>query len=384
MLKLSQKKRKALLALAVAAAVIGANNAFAASVHDKAITESNQYGSAVRTYWKEAGVYNAKTHTYTFNEDVTLKPNASDQDFNHWTPMFGGIYIAGNKPVTIDMQGHRLDLALNVDQPKGVNNVRAVSPNAIHVSSADLVINNVKGMELSAKGSFLSAGKLRGIYVAGTNQEGAYGDGKGLASLTINNADGWENAVKFHSSQPQVENAIEVWKNTGSADLKISGMVDLYVGNDSDVITVRGGNSSYDIDKAPTAYIGGGAIKAARGRAAVVSGGELSINSKLQDGAIVAAEGSRDVQVEGNILVKDQQKDQGILTLGMNTDKSYFKGTINNDNGAGEVYMLLANGAQWTNESKGDFNYHNSSLNQLAGGKLMLKQAISSKRTAAV
>ena len=369
MLKLSQKKRKAFLALAVAAAVLGANNAFAASVHDKAITESNQYGSAARTYWKEAGVYNAKTHTYTFNEDVTLKPNASDQDFNHWTPMFGGIYIAGNKPVTIDMQGHRLDLALNVDQPKGVNNVRAVSPNAIHVSSADLVINNVKGMELSAKGSFLSAGKLRGIYVAGTNQEGAYGDGKGLASLTINNADGWENAVKFHSSQLQVENAIEVWKNTGSADLKISGMVDLYVGNDSDVITVRGGNSSYDIDKAPTAYIGGGAIKAAMGRAAVVSGGELSINSKLQDGAIVAAEGSRDVQVEGNILVKDQQKDQGILTLGMNTDKSYFKGTINNDNGAGEVYMLLANGAQWTNESKGDFNYHNSSLNQLVGGE---------------
>ena len=145
-------------------------------------------------------------------------------------------------------------------------------------------------------------------------------------------------------------------------------MVDLYVGNDSDVITVRGGNSSYDIDKAPTAYIGG-AIKAAMGRAAVVSGGELSINSKLQDGAIVAAEGSRDVQVEGNILVKDQQKDQGILTLGMNTDKSYFKGTIFNDNGAGEVYMLLANGAQWTNERKGDYNYHNSSLNQLVGGE---------------
>ena len=369
MLKLSQKKRKALLALAVAAAVLGANNAFAASVHDKAITESNQYGSAARTYWKEAGVYNSKTRTYTFDEDVTLKPKASEQEFNNWTPMFGGIYIAGNKPITIDMQGHRLDIALNVDQPNGVANVYNVNPNAIHVSSADLVINNVKGMELSAAGSFLSGGKLRGIYVAGTNQEGSYGDGKGLASLTINNADGWENAVKFHSSQLQIENAIEVWKNTGSADLKISGMVDLYVGNDSDVITVRGGNSNYNIDKAPTAYIGGGAIKAAMGRAAVVSGGELSINSKLQDGAIVAAEGSRDVQVEGNILVKDQQKDQGILTLGMNTDKSYFKGTIFNDNGAGEAYMLLANGAQWTNERKGDYDYHNSSLNQLVGGE---------------
>ena len=146
-------------------------------------------------------------------------------------------------------------------------------------------------------------------------------------------------------------------------------MVDLYLGNDSDVITVRGGNSNYNIDKAPTAYIGGGAIKAAMGRAAVVSGGELSINSKLQDGVIVAAEGNRDVQVEGNILVKDQQKDQGILTLGMNTDKSYFKGTIFNDNGAGEAYMLLANGAQWTNERKGDYDYHNSSLNQLVGGE---------------
>ena len=369
MLKLSQKKRKALLALAVAAAVLGANNAFAASVHDKAITESNQYGSAARTYWKNAGVYNAKTRTYTFDEDVTLKPKASEQEFNNWTPMFGGIYIAGNKPITIDMQGHRLDIAMNVDQPNGITNVYNVNPNVIHVTSADLVINNVKGMELSAAGSFLSRGKLRGIYVAGTNQEGSYGDGKGLASLTINNADGWENAVKFHSSQPQVENAIEVWKNTGSADLKISGMVDLYVGNDSDVITIRGGNSSYDIEKTPTAYIGGGAIKAAMGRAAVVSGGELSINSKLQNGAIVAAEGSRDVQVEGNILVKDQQKDQGILTLGMNTDKSYFKGTIFNDNGAGEAYMLLANGAQWTNESKGDYGYHGSSLNQLVGGE---------------
>ena len=372
MLKLSQKKRTAFLALAVAATILGANNSFAASAeHDKAISESNQYGSSMRSYWKAQGVYNAATKTYTFNEDISLKPKASEQDLNSWKPNFGGIYIAGNKPVTIDMQGHRLDIALNVDQPNGVQNVYNVHPNAIHVSSADLVINNVKGMELSAAGSFLSRGKLRGIYVAGTNQEGSYGDGKGLASLTINNADGWENAVKFHSSQPQVENAIEVWKNSGSADLKISGMVDLYVGNDSDVITVRGGNSNYNIDKAPTAYIGGGAIKAAMGRAAVVSGGELSINSKLQDGAIVAVEGNRDVQIEGNILVKDQQKDQGVLTLGMNTADSYFKGTIFNDNGAGDAYMLLANGAQWTNEAKGDYtdtNYHNSTLKQLVGG----------------
>ena len=369
MLKLSQKKRTAFLALAVAATILGANNSFAASAeHDKAISESNQYGSSMRSYWKAQGVYNAATKTYTFNEDISLKPKASEQDLNNWTPNFGGIYIAGNKPVTIDMQGHRLDIALNVDKPNGVNNVNAVNPNGIHVSSADLVINNVKGMELSASGSYLKIGKMCGIYVAGTNQEGSYGDGKGLASLTINNADGWENAVKFHSSQPQVENAIKVWKNTGSADLKISGMVDLYVGNDSDVITVRGGNSNYNIDKAPTAYIGGGAIKAAMGRAAVVSGGELSINSKLQDGAIVAVEGNRAVQIEGNILVKDQQKDQGVLTLGMNTADSYFKGTVFNDNGAGDAYMLLANGAQWTNESKGDNGYHNSTLKQLVGG----------------
>ena len=371
MLKLSQKKRKACLALAVAAAVLGANNAFAASVeHDKAIYESNNYGSSMRTYWQEQGVYDADKHAYTFNEDISLKPKASEQDLNHWTPIFGGLYVAGYNPVTIDMQGHRLDIAQNVDQVKvgSVHNINAVSANGIHVTSSSLTINNVKGMNISAGGSFLSVGKVRGIYVAGTNQEGAYGDGKGLASLTINNADGWENAITFKSSQAQVENAIEVKKNTGTADLSISGMVDLYVGNDSDVITISGGKSYYDINSTPTAYIGGGAIKAGMGRAALVSGGVLSINSKLRNGELVATEGSRDVQVEGNFLVKDLQEDQGVLTLGMNTDKSYFKGTIFNENGSGDAYMLLQNGAQWTNASKGGYDYHGSSLKQFVGG----------------
>ena len=371
MLKLSQKKRKACLALAVAAAVLGANNAFAASVeHDKAIYESNNYGSSMRTYWQEQGVYDADKHTYTFNEDISLKPKASEQELNYWTPIFGGLYVAGYHPVTIDMQGHRLDIAQNVDQVRvgSVHNIKAVSANGIHVTSSSLTINNVKGMNISAGGSFLSVGTVRGIYVAGTNQEGAYGDGKGLASLTINNADGWENAITFKSSQAQVENAIEVKKNTGTADLSISGMVDLYVGNDSDVITVSGGTSYYDINSTPTAYIGGGAIKAAMGRAGLISGGVLSINSKLQNGEMVATEGSRDVQVEGNFLVKDLQEDQGVLTLGMNTDKSYFKGTIFNENGSGDAYMLLQNGAQWTNASKGGYDYHGSSLKQFVGG----------------
>ena len=371
MLKLSQKKRKACLALAVAAAVLGANNAFAASVeHDKAIYESNNYGSSMRTYWQEQGVYDADKHTYTFNEDISLKPKASEQELNYWTPIFGGLYVAGYNPVTIDMQGHRLDIAQNVDQVRvgSVHNIKAVSANGIHVTSSSLTINNVKGMNISAGGSFLSVGNVRGIYVAGTNQEGAYGDGKGLASLTINNADGWENAITFKSSQAQVENAIEVKKNTGTADLSISGMVDLYVGNDSDVITVSGGTSYYDINSTPTAYIGGGAIKAAMGRAGFISGGVLSINSKLQNGEMVATEGSRDVQVEGNFLVKDLQEDQGVLTLGMNTDKSYFKGTIFNENGSGDAYMLLQNGAQWTNASKGGYDYHGSSLKQFVGG----------------
>ena len=370
MLKLSQKKRKACLALAVAAAVLGANNAFAASVeHDKAIYESNNYGSSMRTYWQEQGVYDADKHTYTFNEDISLKPKASEQELHYWTPIFGGLYVAGYNPVTIDMQGHRLDIAQNVDQVRvgSVHNIKAVSANGIHVTSSSLTINNVKGMNISAGGSFLSVGKVRGIYVAGTNQEGAYGDGKGLASLTINNADGWENAITFKSSQAQVENAIEVKKNTGTADLSISGMVDLYVGNDSDVITISGGKSYYDINSTPTAYIGGGAIKAGMGRAALVSGGVLSINSKLRNGELVATEGSRDVQVEGNFLVKDLQEDQGVLTLGMNTDKSYFKGTIFNENGSGDAYMLLQNGAQWTNASKGGYDYHGSSLKKFIG-----------------
>ena len=373
MLKLSQKKRKALLALAVAATVLGANNAFAASVHDKAISESNNYGSSMRTYWKNAGVYDAKTHTYTFNEDITLKPKTSEQNLNFWTPLFGGIYVAGYNPVTIDMQGHRLDVAMNMDPvAQGtVFNPGAISPHALHVTSSSLTINNVKGMELSAAGPGLATGNINGIYLAGTNQEGTYHDGKGLSSLTINNADGWDNAIKFHSSQLQVENGIYVWKNSGSADLKISGLIDMYVGNGSDVITVRGGDYTGDTQGVPTAYIGGGAFKTSTGRAANVVGGLLSVNSKLENGEIVASDANRDVQIDGNIRVGDVGRDQGTVTLGLNTADSYFKGIMYTHYGEGDAHMMLQNGAQWTNSStsQGDYDYHGSSLKQFVGSE---------------
>ncbi|WP_337477860.1 autotransporter outer membrane beta-barrel domain-containing protein [Phascolarctobacterium succinatutens] len=373
MLKLSQKKRKALLALAVAATVLGANNAFAASVHDKAISESNNYGSSMRTYWQNAGVYDAKTHTYTFNEDITLKPKTSEQNLNFWTPLFGGIYVAGYNPVTIDMQGHRLDVAMNMDPvAQGtVFNPGAISPHALHVTSSSLTINNVKGMELSAAGPGLATGNINGIYLAGTNQEGTYHDGKGLSSLTINNADGWDNAIKFHSSQLQVENGIYVWKNSGSADLKISGLIDMYVGNGSDVITVRGGDYTGDTQGVPTAYIGGGAFKTSTGRAANVVGGLLSVNSKLENGEIVASDANRDVQIDGNIRVGDVGRDQGTVTLGLNTADSYFKGIMYTHYGEGDAHMMLQNGAQWTNSStsQGDYDYHGSSLKQFVGSE---------------
>lgn len=354
MLKLSRKKRIACLALAVAATILGANNSFAASVvHDKAITESNNYGKANRQYWQNQGVYDAANHTYTFNEDITLKPKTSEQNLNFWTPLFGGIYVAGYNPVTIDMQGHRLDVAMNMDPVAqgAVYNPGAISPNVLHVTSSSLTINNVKGMELSAAGPGLATGNITGIYLAGTNQEGSYHDGKGLSSLTINNADGWDNAIKFHSSQEQVENGIYVWKNSGSADLKISGLVDFYVGNGNDVITVRGGDYTGDTQGAPTAYIGGGALKANGGRAANVVGGELSINSKLENGKIIASDANRDVQIEGNIRVGDVGRDQGTVTLGLNTADSYFKGIMYTNYGEGDAHMMLQNGAQWTNAS---------------------------------
>ena len=373
MLKLSQKKRKALLALAVAATVLGANNAFAASVHDKAISESNNYGASMRTYWKNAGVYDAKTHTYTFNEDITLKPKTSEQNLNFWTPLFGGIYVAGYNPVTIDMQGHRLDVAMNMDPVAqgAVFNPGAISPNVLHVTSSSLTINNVKGMELSAAGPGLATGNITGIYLAGTYQEGSYRDGKGLASLTINNADGWDNAIKFHSSQDQVENGIFVWKNSGSADLKISGLVDMYVGNGSSAITVKGGDYTGDTQGVPTAYIGGGAFKTSTGRAANVLGGLLSVNSKLENGEIVASDANRDVQIDGNISVGDVGRDQGTVTLGLNTADSYFKGIMYTNYGEGDAHMMLQNGAQWTNTStsQGDNDYHGSSLKQFAGSE---------------
>lgn len=91
-----------------------------------------------------------------------MKPKTSEQDLNFWTPLFGGIYVAGYNPVTIDMQGHRLDVAMNMDPvAKGtVFNPGAISPHAIHVTSSSLTINNVKGMELSAAGPGLATGNI--------------------------------------------------------------------------------------------------------------------------------------------------------------------------------------------------------------------------------
>ena len=145
----------------------------------------------------------------------------------------------------------------------------------------------------------------------------------------------------------------------------------MYVGNGSDVITVRGGDYTGDTQGAPTAYIGGGAFKTSTGRAANVVGGLLSVNSKLENGEIVASDANRDVQIDGNIRVGDVGRDQGTVTLGLNTADSYFKGIMYTNYGEGDAHMMLQNGAQWTNSStsQGDYDYHGSSLKQFAGSE---------------
>ena len=145
----------------------------------------------------------------------------------------------------------------------------------------------------------------------------------------------------------------------------------MYVGNGSSVITVRGGDYTGDTQGVPTAYIGGGAFKTSTGRAANVLGGLLSVNSKLENGEIVASDANRDVQIDGNICVDDVSRAQGTVTLGLNTADSYFKGIMYTNGGEGDAHMILQNGAQWTNTStsQGDWDYHGSTLKQFVGSE---------------
>ena len=273
------------------------------------------------------------------------------------------------------MNGHRLDVDMDYDNPGGTRpgNLNLFG---IGVTSGNMTIKNVGGMTIKANGSWMTnTSKMTGIYVAGTNNPG-----EGKAYLAIENSPGWDNAITFHASDSgntQIEQGIYVWKNQNTAELKVTGLVDVAV-DTGKALEVKGGKSQYGGTAETKVSIGGGRLKSKETSISNI-GGSVYINSSLSTDGLVESATKQDVQIDGDVIVKDvvnrwnaSDTDNGIFTVAMNTKDSYLNGTIYTNfsewgkDASGDAYVALKNGATWTNEAKG--SNHGSALRQLAGG----------------
>ncbi len=291
---------------------------------------------AENLYWRKNGYEVGKDdHQYVLKSDTTIRVNVSSPKTFH----FGGSQgrhianiIWGHPDYTgagyIDMSGHKLTLISEA-------NHLTYSASGILAYGRDLEIKNVAGIDIDIHGDKNSQS---GIYV--------WGQGKYSSTLTIDNDDKEEHAVKIRNTAAEKDSAIlvkgENVKPGGGAKLVIKGLVDV----ENDDVSVIQANKG-------EAYIGGGKIIAKGDKASslkVNNDGKLVINGELSDENVLTAGAVKhDVQIEGNVLSQ-----KGKLGLVLNTAKSYVKGLIGTDtNTSGDTYMILSGGSSWYNEGKG-------------------------------
>ncbi|MDU7053543.1 MAG: hypothetical protein E6330_06430, partial [Dialister sp.] len=288
-------------------------------------------------YWLNNGYKDGEDddHHYVLKSDTTIRVNVSDPKTLH----YGGIQGRHTANITwgdpryisdgyIDMSGHKLTLISEA-------NHHTHSASGILSHGGDLEIKNVAGIDIDIHGDKNSQS---GIYV--------WGEGNKRATLTIDNDDKEEHAVKIRNTALEKDAAILVDGRSvqpgGGAKLVIKGLVDV----ENDDVSVIQANKG-------EAYIGGGKIIAKGNKASslkVNNDGKLVINGELSDQNVLTAGAVKhNVQIEGNVL-----SEKGKLGLVLNTAKSYVKGLIGTDtNTSGDTYMILSGGSSWYNEGKG-------------------------------
>ena len=291
---------------------------------------------AENLYWRTKGYeIGADDHQYVLKSDTTIRVNVSGPKTLHYggnqgrhtanitwgDPMFVGDGY-------IDMSGHKLTLISEA-------NHHTHSASGILSHGGDLEIKNVAGIDIDIHGNKNSKS---GIYV--------WGQGKHRATLTIDNDDKEEHAVKIRNTAAEKDSAILVDGRSvqpgGGAKLVIKGLVDV----ENDDVSVIQANKG-------EAYIGGGKIIAKGNKASslkINNGGKIVINGELSDQNVLTAGAVKhNVQIEGNILSVS-----GKLGLVLNTAKSYVKGLIGSETiKTGDTYMILSGGSSWYNEGKG-------------------------------
>ena len=334
--------------MAVMTALFSGTTAMAAT-YDQQINEDLESNC---TYWDGQGVRDDGTYAFKEDAQLSVKSSAVNTNGQGYYKTAAAIFANGSD-TTIDMGQHHLSAGLTVNNtPK-----RAA---ALGVYAGKITIKNAAGIDLSLQNPDADAIEGYGIYVKPTNSSSTE------TGLVIENGDTTADAVSFHNSQ----NSTGIYAETGdkAASIRIKGLVDIDVSGSSASaakgIVVK--DNDYNTGDKTTVSIGGGKIKAS-GLAAEVSSGELDINAALKDGVLTAAEGHRDVQIDGNIIVQKNglyAKKHGTLALALNTGDSYLNGSITQGMGSGDAYVLMSHGASWKSGSSG------SSLQSFAGGSI--------------
>ena len=321
----------------------GKGSTTASIVRDRQIAEVGFDSMDHSEAWENEHCYDGAGH-YTFNKDLVIRTKASGRDDKVIPAQRfykGGIIVDEEdekKLVTINMNGHRLTLNSTADMPE----LKQKHACGIISTGTKLDIENAGGIDINITGNGTSR---HGIYAFTTSRK----DG----GVTIKNDDAPEHAVKIRNTasgekgDAVVANATSLKKTV----VDIKGLVDIEQDAENLLYVTNAGEI----------HIGGGRIVAgANARAAKLTrNGKIFINTQNGGSGVQAISTNRDVQIEGNVVLEENNV---TFAAALGSKNSYFKGKIGRGSGSGNTALQLANGARWDNQSVGlDGNRINTS-----------------------
>ncbi len=305
------------------------------------IAEIGDGGKALVNQWKTRGITDGTGH-YTFQQDVVLRNDGTSGKLLLSDKVPRSYKYVGNilvndessaDPSSIDMRGHKLTLHSEASE----DGRHAIG---IGVSGRSLEFKNVGGIDINIRGNKNTGS---GIYAMFSTKR----DGGKPSKIVIGNDDRLEHAVRIRNTATgKKEAAIRARGYHGNkATVDIKGLVDIE----------QDGADLIDAGSQGEIHIGGGRIIAKGDEAAAVSvsgGANVYLNSTDDGhGGIEAVAAERDVQIEGNVLVRGS----GVFGAALKTKNSYLKGLIGTtfkEQGP-STRLYLGNGAYWENVEAG-------------------------------
>ena len=319
----------------------------------------SRYPDATEPY-AEAGVYDNEVFTFTKDSKLTLDSTCPDFAGGAWMRnLSAGIYTGAKMPVTtVDLQGHNLDIS--VETAKITTGISAIGSDAL------VEINNAGAINISATCTktgqtgavYANAGGQVYIHNGGENQEQKILTLRASSNSSINCA-----VLKTMNGVANVRS----W-------IKIDGLIDLEADTTNGVGAAEGISAV-----ASTIDVGGGKIiSTASGTGNKINGVKGATNCAIRAygefvsdnyarvnvnvikdkdsaaGEAIAA-GNNRVQMEGDVITCGGMGTKGKISIGLNTEDSYWKGNYKFSSGWGVtpgeygiVKVFMGNKAKWT------------------------------------